>query len=67
MTAPATLASTAPVKKFGVVSVSSPPSVFSRPPAPVRTVVTVALPVVGVAATSGPPVIVAPAATVMAF
>jgi hypothetical protein len=39
MTAPATLASTAPVKKFGVESVSAPPSVFSRPPVPVRMVV----------------------------
>ena len=60
MTASTVLAVTAPVKKFGVVRVSSPAPVLVRPPVPVSTLVTEVEPVVVTVAVVGPPVMVPP-------
>jgi hypothetical protein len=65
--APAVVALTPPVKKFGVVRVSSPPSDFVRPPVPVRTVSTDCEPVVVTEAVVGPLMIEAPEAALMTF
>ncbi len=67
MTAVEPEAAVAPVKKFGVASSSVPPSALERPPVPVRTVLTVVEPVVVTDEASGPPRMVPPEATVMAF